>query len=208
MDFLEVLESGTTGLGGGGISQGLFQLLELWGCCQSVSHLTALLVAVIGLLDVSPNGNDPTWSWHLQYQVGVMRNRHQLDECRPSQQSVVRSLKIIHLKFYSFSLEVLPSLEGYGKRDLTDGHRCYTGNYTVERSPTSGQKRSRQPHQVKSLQKKEVDGVASIHEHSVELNVLYNGADYQGIPPRLWYKVRMVPTIEGNGDLSPSKVWS
>jgi hypothetical protein len=37
--------------------------------------------------------------------------------------------------------------------------------------------------------KKEVEGDTSIHEHSVELNILYDGADYRGIPPRLWYKV-------------------
>jgi hypothetical protein len=76
----------------------------------------------------------------------------------------------------------------------------------MERSPTGVQKRSRQLHLVKSLQKKEIKGAASIHEHSVELNILYDGAHYQGIPPRLWYKVWVVATVEGNGDLRPSKV--
>jgi hypothetical protein len=33
--------------------------------------------------------------------------------------------------------------------------------------------------------KKEVEGAASIHQHSVELNVFYDGADYQRIPPWL-----------------------
>jgi hypothetical protein len=51
----------------------------------------------------------------------------------------------------------------------------------------------------------EVEGAASIHEHSVELNILYDGADYQGIPPWLWYKVRVVTMVEGNGDLGLSK---
>jgi hypothetical protein len=65
-----------------------------------------------------------------------MWNRHELGECRPSQESVVRSLKISHLELYSFSSEVLPSPEGYGKRDLTDGRRCCTGDYTMERNLT------------------------------------------------------------------------
>jgi hypothetical protein len=52
----------------------------------------------------------------------------------------------------------------------------------------------------------EVEGAASIHEHSVELNILYDGAHYQGTPPRLWYKVRVVTAVKGNGDLGPSKV--
>jgi hypothetical protein len=54
--------------------------------------------------------------------------------------------------------------------------------------------------------KKEVEGAASIHQYYVELDVFYDGADYQRIPPRLWYKVRMVTAVEGNGDLGPSKV--
>jgi hypothetical protein len=50
----------------------------------------------------------------------------------------------------------------------------------MEKSSTVVQKRSRQHHLVESLQKKEVKGAASIHEHSIELNVLYDG----GILPR------------------------
>jgi hypothetical protein len=135
-----------------------------------------------------------------------MQNRYELGKCWSSQESIVRNLKIGDLKLYSSSLEVLPSPEGYKKRDLTDGHRCCTGDYTMERSPTSVQKRSRQCHLIKSLQKMEGEGAASIHEHSVEFNIFYNGEDYQGIPPRLWYKVQVVIMVEGNGDLGSSKV--
>jgi hypothetical protein len=148
MDFLEVLESGVTGSWGWGIGQGLFQLLELCGCHQSIRDLAALLDTVIGPLDVYPNGDDPTWSWYLQYQVGVMQNRRELGECQPSQESIVRSLKIGHLKLYSFSSDVLPSLEGCGKRDLNEGRPCCIGDYTMEWSPTCAQKRSGHPHLV------------------------------------------------------------
>jgi hypothetical protein len=40
----------------------------------------------------------------------------------------------------------------------------------------------------------------------VELDIFYDGADYQRIPPWLWNKVRVVAAVEGNGDLGPSKV--
>jgi hypothetical protein len=50
----------------GGLSQGLLQLLELCGCEQRVSSLTALSIAVEGPLDVSPEGDDTTWPRHLQ----------------------------------------------------------------------------------------------------------------------------------------------
>jgi hypothetical protein len=68
------------------------------------------------------------------------------------------------------------------------------------------EKRSRQPHLVESLQKKEVEGAAFINQYSIELDVFYNGADYQRIPPWLWYKVWVVTVVDGNGDLRQSKV--
>jgi hypothetical protein len=76
----------------------------------------------------------------------------------------------------------------------------------MERSSTGVQKRSRQPHLIESLKKKEVEGASPIHEHSVELNILYDGANYQAIPSRLWYKVWVVTAVKSNGDLWPSKV--
>jgi hypothetical protein len=76
----------------------------------------------------------------------------------------------------------------------------------MEWSPTGTHKRSRQPHLVQSLQEKEVKGAASIHQYSIDLDILYDGADYQRVPPRLWDKFRVVATVDGDGDLEPSKV--
>jgi hypothetical protein len=45
----------------------------------------------------------------------------------------------------------------------------------MEGSPAGTQKRSRQPHLVESLQKKEVEGTTSIHQHSVELDIFHDG---------------------------------
>jgi hypothetical protein len=49
-------------------------------------------------------------------------------------------------------------------------------------------------------------GAASIHQQCVELDVLYDGVDYQRILPQLWNKVRVVTVVEGDEDLRPSKV--
>jgi hypothetical protein len=48
----------------------------------------------------------------------------------------------------------------------------------MERSPAGAHKRSGQYHLVKSLQKKDVEGAASIDKYSVELNVLNDAVDY------------------------------
>jgi hypothetical protein len=124
-----------------GLDQGLLQLLELCGCCQSVSCLATLPIAIKSPLNVSPDRDDTTRPWHLQDQVGVMWDCLELGECRPSQESIVRSLKIDDLKLYTFYVEIFPSPEGHGENDLADGGYCYTRDYAIERSPTGLQQR-------------------------------------------------------------------
>jgi hypothetical protein len=63
----------------------------------------------------------------------------------------------------------------------------------MEGNLTGTQKRSRQPHLVECLKKKEVKGGAYIHQHSVELDVLYNGADNQRTPPGFGIKSEWSP---------------
>jgi hypothetical protein len=125
----------------GGLNQGLLQLLELCRHCQSVSCLTTLPIVVKSPLNVSPDGDDATRPWHLQDQVGVMWDRHELGECRPSQESVVCSLKIGDLKLYSFCVEIFLSPKGHEKNDPTDGGCCCTREYAMKRSSTGVQQR-------------------------------------------------------------------
>jgi hypothetical protein len=136
--WMDVLALGMTG-SGGGLSQGLLQLLELYGHRQSVSYITTLPIAVKSPLDISPNGDDATRPWHLQDQVGIMSDCHEHRECWPSQESIVRSLKICDLKLYSLRVEIFPRPEGYEKRDLTDRGCCCTRDYAMERSQTGAQ---------------------------------------------------------------------
>jgi hypothetical protein len=68
-----------------------------------------------------------------------MWDHHKLGVCRPSQESVVRNLKIGDLKLYSFRAEIFPSPKGHGENDLADGGCCCTEDNTMERSPTGAQ---------------------------------------------------------------------
>jgi hypothetical protein len=146
---------GSLGLGHdrvwGELGQGLLQFLEFYGCRQSVGSLTTLLVTIESPLDVSPDGDDVTRSWHLQNQVGVMWNCNELGECRSFQESIVRSLKISDLELYSLCVEIQLSPKNYWERYLTDGSRYCTWDYAMERGPTAAQKGLGQPHLVKSL---------------------------------------------------------
>jgi hypothetical protein len=96
-----------------------------------------------------------------------MWNRHKLGECQPSQEIIVRSLKISNLKLYGLHVEIFLSPEGHGKSDLADRGHCCTMNYAMERSPTKAQQRLGYPHLVKSLQEQNVQGATSIDKDSV-----------------------------------------
>jgi hypothetical protein len=43
-------------------------------------------------------------------------------------------------------------------------------------------------------------------EDSIEFDILDDVADYERIPPQLWYKVQVIAAVEGDGDLRPLKV--
>jgi hypothetical protein len=61
-----------------------------------------------------------------------MRDRLELGECRPSQESIVYSLKIGDLKLYSLRAEIFLSPKGYRKRDLTDGVAAALGTMPLK----------------------------------------------------------------------------
>jgi hypothetical protein len=62
------------------------------------------------------------------------------------------------------------------------------------------------PIRLKVFKKQDVQGVASIDEDSIKLDILDDGADYERIPPWLLYKVWVVAAVKGDGDLRPFKV--
>jgi hypothetical protein len=103
-------------------------------------------------------------------------------------------------------VEIFLSPEGYGKSDLTDGGFCCARDYAMEGDLTRAQQGPRQTHLVKGLQEQDVQGATSIDEVSIDLDILNDGANNQRIPPWLWYKVRVVTAVEGDGDLGPFKI--
>jgi hypothetical protein len=76
-----------------GLGQGLLQLLELCRCQQSFGSLSILPIRVKSPLDISHDGDDATWPWHLQDQVGIVWNCHKLAECQPSEEALYTVLK-------------------------------------------------------------------------------------------------------------------
>jgi hypothetical protein len=117
----------------------------------SLSAVSQLSVTIKSPLGVSPDGDDATRPCHLQDQVSVIWDRHELGECQPSQERVVRNPEIRDLKLYSLHAENFLSPEGYRKRDLANGGHCYTRDCAMERRTTGVQQRPGYAHLVESL---------------------------------------------------------
>jgi hypothetical protein len=62
-------------------------------------------------------------------------------------------------------------------------------------------------HLVECLQEQDIHGATSIDKDTIEPDILDDGADDERIPHRLCSKIRVVTTIEGDGDLVPLKVF-
>jgi hypothetical protein len=54
--------------------------------------------AVVGDHDVTKDGKDPVWRWHLHDEVGVVWYGHELDQHRLTKDGVVGGAKVCDLK--------------------------------------------------------------------------------------------------------------
>jgi hypothetical protein len=186
-----------------GLGQGFLQFFELCGRQQHINHLAALLVTVISTLYVPFDGDDSVWARHLQNQVGIVKNCHELGECRPPEECVVCRFEIGYLKLHALGVEVLPSPKGHGKSDLATGGCCCSEDYSMEGSLTQMQRWPGKLHLIKGIQEQDIERTPPMDEDSVELDVLDDGADNQWVPTQLWDEVRVVASAEGDGNLIP-----
>jgi hypothetical protein len=104
-----------------GLGQGCLQLLEFYGRQKLVCRLSALPITIVSAFYIPFDGDDSFWAFHLQNQVGILRNHHELGQCRPPEECIVCHLKIGYLKLHVLGAEVLLSPEGHGKSDLAGG---------------------------------------------------------------------------------------
>jgi len=73
----------------------------------SVGLLGALDVALIGVLACRANGDDAIWSQHLELEVGVVGDGHELGITWPSQNRVVGPREPNHVEGEDLSNEVI-----------------------------------------------------------------------------------------------------
>jgi hypothetical protein len=113
-----------------------------------VGVLDALDVALVGVAVREADGNDTCWSRHLQLQIGVVWDDHELGVTLPPEHCVVGASEPYHLKGVDLLPEVGGSPEEDGKIDLPERVHSLAGGDAMKRRGPSSDLGSTYPHEV------------------------------------------------------------
>ena len=81
-----------------------------------------VLLAVVGLLKTALNGDDPLWAGHLDLQLGVVGDDHELGEARLTEEGMVDAEEVNHLEGEWLLAEVVRLAEGDIESNVPKGH--------------------------------------------------------------------------------------
>jgi len=99
---------------------------------QSLGLLDALDVALIGVLAGRTDGDDAVWPWHLELEVGVVGDGHELGVTWSPQDRVVGSWEPDHVECEDLPPEVVGGPEADGQIDLPEGMGAMPRHHSVE----------------------------------------------------------------------------
>jgi hypothetical protein len=149
------------------------------------------------------DGDDPVGARHLELQVGVVGDGHELHVTWPPQYRVVGSAEPDHLERQGLPSEVGGCSEADGKVELSEGLDALPKNDPMEgRSacPDRGQIDTQEP---EGLGVDDVEVAASVHEDLGEPDVADDGVDNERVFPRARHMVGVVGLVEGDGLVGP-----
>jgi hypothetical protein len=143
---------------------------------------------------------------HLELEVGVVVDGHELGVARSPQHRVVGSSEPDHLEREGFSAEVGGSSEADGQIELSKGLDALPGD-----DPMKG-RRSGPDHGQIDLQEPEglgiddVEAAASVHEDLGEPDIADDGVDNERVLSWARHAVGVVALVEGDGLVGPVEV--
>ena len=82
----------------------------------------AVLLIVVGLLEAALDGDDPLRAGHLELQVGVVGDGHELGKARSIEEGVVDAREVDDLEGERLLAEVVWLAEGDVEPDVPEGH--------------------------------------------------------------------------------------
>jgi hypothetical protein len=173
------------------------------GLGEGLSVLHALHVAFVRVSVRGSDGDDPVGARHLELEVGVVGDDHELGVARSPQHRVVGSSKPDHLEREGFSAEVGGNSEADRQIELSKGLDALPGNDPVKgrhTGPDRGQINFQEP---EGLGVDDVEAAASVHEDLGEPGVADDGVDDERVLSWARHAVRVVALVEGDGLVGP-----
>jgi hypothetical protein len=170
---------------------------------EGLGVLHALDVAFERVSVRGADSDDPVGARHLELEVGVVGDGHELRVAWPPQYRVVGSSEPDHLEREGLPSEVGGCSEADGKVELSEGLDALPGNDPVERRsacPDRGQINTQKP---EGLGVDDVEAAASVHEDLGEPDVADDGVDDERVFPRARHVVGVVGLVEGDGLVGP-----
>jgi hypothetical protein len=92
----------------------------------------AVLLAVVGLLKAALNGDDPLRAGHLELEIGVVGDDHELGEAQSIEEGMVDTREVDDLEGERLLAEVVQLAEGDVEPDAPEGHGFHPRHDPVE----------------------------------------------------------------------------
>jgi hypothetical protein len=173
------------------------------GFGEGLSVLHALHVAFVRMSVRGSDGEDPVGAQHLELEVGVVGDGHELGIAWSPQHHVVGSSEPDHLEREDFLSEVRGNPEADGQIELPKELDALPGDDTVKgrrTGPDRGQINLQEP---EGLGVDDVEAAASIHEDLGKPDVADDGIDNEQVLPWARHAVGVVALVEGDGLVGP-----
>jgi hypothetical protein len=149
------------------------------------------------------DGDDPMGAWHLELEIGVVRDGHELGVAWSPQRCVVGSSEPDHLEREGFLSEVGGSSEADRQIKLPKGLDALPGDDPVKGRHTGPDRGQIDLQEPESLSVDDVEAAASVHEDLGKPDVADDGIDNERVLPRAWHAVGVVALVEGDGLVGP-----
>jgi len=134
LGFLRWLEAPSVMLGVGDVLVAVVETgQDRQRLSQSLSLLDALDVALVGVLARRADGDDAVWSRHLELEVGIVGDGHELGVAWSSQDCVVGPWEPDHVEGEDLPSEVVGGPKADREIDLPEGMGAMSQHHDVER---------------------------------------------------------------------------
>jgi hypothetical protein len=155
------------------------------GLGEGLSVLHALHIAFVRVSGRGSDGDDPVGAGHLELEVGVVGDDHELGVARSPQHRVVGSSEPDHLERQGFLSEVGGSPEADGQIELSKGLDALSRDDPVKGRRTGPDRGQIDLQEPEGLGVDDVEVAASVHEDLGEPDVDDDGPTTSGYFPGL-----------------------